>query len=284
MSRMPERRPSIQISPVLTGAPAPEQGCRILTLPVETVSQFDTMETRFFSEGDELSRLPVAPDGFMAGFDEPSSVFVRRARLGRHTFWLASVAATLAICATVVLWNLRHDARASVLSAPVLEPALPLAVPQPAATLPTPPSPIPTPAADTSILLPSLAAAGADPIAHGDEVSETLVACRQAYNRHRTKDVVLACARAFERDGESAEIAVMMAKTEFDRGHSRQALDWASKAIALDENRADAYVFLGGAEQAAGHAAVAKTAYKRYLQLAPQGRYAADLRAVLGSL
>jgi hypothetical protein len=40
----------------------------------------------------------------------------------------------------------------------------------------------------------------------------------------------------------------------------------------------------GGAEQAVGHAAAAKTAYQRYLQLSPQGRYAAELRTVLESL
>jgi len=76
----------------------------------------------------------------------------------------------------------------------------------------------------------------------------------------------------------------MLAKTEFNRGRSRQALDWAKKAVAIDENHADAYVFLGGAEQAVGHAAAAKTAYQRYLQLSPRGRFAAELRIVLRSL
>jgi len=76
----------------------------------------------------------------------------------------------------------------------------------------------------------------------------------------------------------------MLAKTELDRGRSRPARDWAKKALALDDQQADAYVFLGGAEQAAGHRAAARSAYQRYLQLSPKGRYAADLRAVLGSL
>jgi hypothetical protein len=67
--------------------------------------------------------------------------------------------------------------------------------------------------------------------------------------------------------------------------HGRQKdVVWATKAIALDGNRADAYVFLGGAEQAFGRPAAAKAAYKRYLQLLPHGRYAGDLRAILGSL
>jgi Tfp pilus assembly protein PilF len=96
--------------------------------------------------------------------------------------------------------------------------------------------------------------------------------------------VLSACAQAFADNPKSAEIAVMLAKTELDRGRARQALDWAKQAVALDEKQADAYVILGGAQQAIGHPAAAKFAYQRYLQLAPKGRYAADLRAVLGSL
>jgi predicted TPR repeat methyltransferase len=76
----------------------------------------------------------------------------------------------------------------------------------------------------------------------------------------------------------------MLAKAEFERGRPGPASSWANRAIALDADRADAYVFLGSAEQAFGHKAAAKTAFQRYLRLAPHGRYAADLRAVLGSL
>jgi tetratricopeptide (TPR) repeat protein len=108
--------------------------------------------------------------------------------------------------------------------------------------------------------------------------------CRNAFAKHRGREVLAECRRAFAEDPRSAEIAVLLARTEFDRGRFRPALDWARKALALDESQADAYVFLGGAEQAAGHVAAARTAYKRYLQLSPKGRYASDLRKVLRSL
>jgi tetratricopeptide (TPR) repeat protein len=145
-----------------------------------------------------------------------------------------------------------------------------------------PPEPeAPAPAASPSPSSPSEEAVGAA-IAAADQGS--FDACKQAYDRRRSKEVLADCARAFVDNPGSAEIATMLAKTELDRGRSRQALDWAKKALAIDENQADAYVFLGGAEQAFGHAAAAKTAYKRYLQLSPQGRYAAELRTVLGAL
>jgi hypothetical protein len=285
MSRMPERRPSIQVSDLLTGPPPAEPGCRILTLPVEPAAQFDTMETSFFKAGDELSALPAALDCL----EDQTGLHAPRRRAGKHTFWLASVAATLAVCATVILWNMHHDARASVVSPPVTENARPASATAPAAapavtTAPAPATvpaiPLPTPVAAPSTPTARPAAAGVVPSRPDDNAID---ACKRAYDRRRAKEILDTCARAFASEPGSAEVAVMLAKTEFDRGHARQALDWAKKAVALDESRADAYVFLGGAEQAAGHTAAAKTAYRRYLQLAPQGRYAADLRAVLGS-
>ena len=71
---------------------------------------------------------------------------------------------------------------------------------------------------------------------------------------------------------------------EFDRGRAAQALSWARKAVAVDADLADAYVFIGSAEQQAGHVQAAKTAYLKYLALAPAGRFAQDLRAVVRTL
>ena len=69
-----------------------------------------------------------------------------------------------------------------------------------------------------------------------------------------------------------------------DRGRAAASLEWARKAVAIDPALADAYVFIGTAEQQAGHAAAAKTAYQRYLELLPAGRFAQDLKAILARL
>jgi hypothetical protein len=108
--------------------------------------------------------------------------------------------------------------------------------------------------------------------------------CKKAISDKHNKEVLSVCPDAFAADPSAADIAVALAKIEFDRGKSAQAASWSHKAIAADPNTADAYVFIGGAEQNAGHRKAAKDAYKRYLQLAPGGRYAADLRAIVGSL
>jgi Tfp pilus assembly protein PilF len=71
---------------------------------------------------------------------------------------------------------------------------------------------------------------------------------------------------------------------ELDRGHAAESRSWAKKAIAVNPNLADAYVFLGGAEQEVGTPEAAKAAYKKYLELAPNGRHARELRTVLSSM
>jgi hypothetical protein len=116
------------------------------------------------------------------------------------------------------------------------------------------------------------------------DASEAQGRCKNAISGKRNKEILAVCPDAFAADSSAADIAVALAKIEFDRGRPAQASDWGRKALAADPNAADAYVFIGGAEQSAGHRKAAKEAYKRYLQLAPGGRYARDLRAIVGSL
>lgn len=116
--------------------------------------------------------------------------------------------------------------------------------------------------------------------------SEAIAACRKAYRggRGRYKDVNAACRAAHQATPGAAEIMVMLAHAELERGQPSDALFWAKKAVQADPDRAEAYVFIGGAEQEAGRRAEAKAAYRKYLELAPNGRYARDLRAIVDSL
>jgi len=165
---------------------------------------------------------------------------------------------------------------------PVAEPApAPAALPAPApvtaalAAVPAVPAapvaaaPVPAPAAVP------VAAAAEDPAA----LEQT---CRDAFGRKRYKDVLDSCGRAFDARP-AADLAVLVAEAELDRGRAGSALTWARKAVAADPNLADAYVFIGTAEQQAGHAQAAKIAYLKYLELAPTGRYAPDLKAIVGN-
>jgi len=279
-----------------------ELRCQVIPLMGKHISHFSSVEDRFFTEGESLS-------AGVEGGESPDDMIATRTpgRWLNRNRSLMAVAGVLMIAGTVLLIRsgghaseLTEEAVASTPQPNAAEtvPALPLPTPAvvpPATAPPAPAQPsvpavvthepenIPAPAPTDEGLPPSpqQASAGA---AAGFSDRAAMSACKKAFDQRRGKEILSTCADAFASDPRAVDAAVMIAKTEFDRGRLVQALDWAKKAIAIDAERADAYVFLGGAEQAAGRGAAAKAAYKRYLQLSPQGRYAADLRAVLTTL
>jgi len=178
---------------------------------------------------------------------------------------------------------------APAVAAPVAAPSAPPAAPAPTAAAAAPVAPPVAPAPSAVPALSQPAALVQNPSAErpaaatGDPAS-TRVRCKEIAGSRRQKDLLSVCSDAFAADPSAADVAVILAKAEFDKGHAAQALAWSQKALAADPSAADAYVFIGGVEQSAGHNKAAKEAYKRYLQLAPGGRYAGDLRAIVGTL
>ncbi len=171
-------------------------------------------------------------------------------------------------------------------AAPAHAAAAPAPAPAPAAAIPAPtPAPAPVAAAPAPTPAPAPApapAAAASPV----DTDQERLACRKAYNngRGKYKDVVAACEKALEVNPKAADAMVMLANVELDRGRHKEALVWAIRAIEIDPTIPEAYVFIGGAKQLAGSKVQAKAAYERYLELAPTGKYAGDLKTILKSL
>ena len=267
---------------------------------------FDTFETDFFQQGDDSASLLGEAERFE---DLEDSGKRRRALFSRQTLLIAG--ASMAVLGCAALWrsNSHSSAPAVVASTeaapsavltpkpprtepPLAQPAFaaqPAPVP-PAAPVPQParvpqsaplpqPAPVP-PAAPVPQEAPMAQAALVTPLPPDD----TQARCQLAIRGKRSKDILAVCPAAVSDDPIAADIAVALARIEFDRGRSAQASAWSKKAIAANPETADAYVFLGGAEQSAGHGKAAKQAYQQYLRLAPAGRYAADLRAIVNSL
>ena len=285
MRRAHQNLPSIQVSEQLMA--------KILPITTERVAHFSSLETGFFKEGDELSSWQLIGDDS----NEPTRICRSRRWYSRR--WPRLGAAITIACITSLLALGRSHRKVapqrveSAAPLPAQSTTLATASATPPAEAPaiaatealaenSADDPAPAPVAELKMPSPSLAATGAEAATKPqDDAFET---CRKAFDQHRAKDVLSTCPQAIDATPQSAELAVMLARTEFERGRARQALEWAKKAVALDAERADAYVYLGSAEQAAGRSAAAKAAYRRYLQLAPQGRHAADLRAVLANL
>jgi len=268
---------------------------KILPMTTEHVAHFSTLETGFFSEGDDLSNWqPAGGDA-----NEPTRICRTRPWYERRWRHLGIGVGIVCVTGLVLLgrshWKAEPQrAESAAQTAPESLTPAPAESPSPVPAAATPPTeiatvaensaklPAPAPVAQPLVPSPSQTATGV--AAASKREDDAFATCRKAFDQHRAKDVLATCPQAIDASPQSAELAVMLARTEFERGRARQALDWAKKAVALDAERAEAYVYLGGAEQAAGRSAAAKAAYKRYLQLAPQGRHAADLRAVLANL
>jgi len=90
-----------------------------------------------------------------------------------------------------------------------------------------------------------------------------------------------ACARAFAADPHNASLALAVAQAEHAHAHLDEAAQWAKRALALDPNAAEAYVIIARADVENGRDEDARTAYQRYLEIAPRGWHKAEARAAL---
>jgi predicted TPR repeat methyltransferase len=68
------------------------------------------------------------------------------------------------------------------------------------------------------------------------------------------------------------------------RGNTREALELAQQALAVEPSFVDAYVTIAMTQQQAGHVDEAKATLRRYLELAPFGRRAETARQQLAAL
>jgi hypothetical protein len=105
--------------------------------------------------------------------------------------------------------------------------------------------------------------------------------CRKASSGDHVRRALDACRDAVALQPRSPEALTFLARAELDRHHSHEAQRLATVAISSDPKFSDAYVMMGKAHQQAGQKAQARASYRQYLALAPEGRYAGEVRALL---
>jgi hypothetical protein len=143
---------------------------------------------------------------------------------------------------------------------------------------PTMPAGSPTPASS-----PAPAGAATPAAASSDKLSACTGVLRSGRFKERFREVDSKCRAAFQA-APAATLAAEIAQAALEHGRNADAASWARRAIGVDPKYANAFVLLGGAEQQMGHPAEARAAYSRYLELAPNGEHAQDVRALLPRL
>lgn len=173
---------------------------------------------------------------------------------------------------------LAHQGEPKPIAAAV--PAVKEAGPIVAAQNPAPPAAAaPAPVASAALAAAPIDAPAAAPAV--EDFATLLGRCRDATTRGRWGAARTACTAAQQAQPDSPDVLTRLAEIALNRGQGRAALRLASAALAADPAFADAYVIVGSIQQGENRAAEARAAYSQYLKLAPSGRYASDLRAIL---
>ena len=118
----------------------------------------------------------------------------------------------------------------------------------------------------------------------GDEYQTLLTEGKDLYRRGRAAKAASVLEQALAANAQGDEAMVVLGRIALDREQGPKALSLAQKAIAINAKNPDAYLVKGTALQILEQNAEAKTAYQQYLKLAPHGKDAGDIRAVLQTL
>ena len=308
--------PAIAAAPVAAAVAAPEPRAEPLHHAPSPASRrdsspkvpelpFSDSASRWMTEGDEIHTGRSKAEAL----DEMA--------LPSRFRGIAIIAAVVIVASILLVLGIRHFRAEQPETVVVTTPSpSPLTVvpsaPTPGLAAPSPPPPVvPLPAADLAAPTPDRTptaagnaspgagaikpvAAGsapanpvpgaAEPAAGSAEFPQLLATCQSAFNGGRMKEAATACTAAVQANPDSAKAIALLAHAEFNRSRFKDALSWAEQAIKIDPKTADAYVIIGGVQQDAGRTAAAKSAYRKYLELAPKGQYAPDLRAIVDSL
>jgi Flp pilus assembly protein TadD len=83
---------------------------------------------------------------------------------------------------------------------------------------------------------------------------------------------------------ETGEALAALGRALHDARRTGEAWPVLRRATAIDPDNAEAWLTLGEVHLSRREIAEARAAYRRYLELEPRGRYAEDVRQVLGRI
>jgi hypothetical protein len=123
------------------------------------------------------------------------------------------------------------------------------------------------------------------PAVADDAEYKTLLAEGKAlYGKGQAKKAMVPLEKAVTLKADGDEALVLLANCFLDRGNMEKALGLAQLAAAANAENADAYLVVGAVEQQKSHNSEARTAYEKYLKLAPKGQFAGEIRSILATL
>ena len=104
------------------------------------------------------------------------------------------------------------------------------------------------------------------------------------YRKGNVRGAINAYKEALDLDDENDRAHAGIGEAYFDIDQNDEAIKHLRRAVALNAKNGQALVILGNVYQATGNNAKAKEAYQRYLQVAPNGKFADDIKLILNAL
>jgi hypothetical protein len=239
--------------------------------------------SQWLEEGERLSELGDA----VVANDVPAerrlrTAFARaRTKMARHRGMAMLLAIGMSVIAIAVTRTFMHGVLAANTASAEPMPVV-AREPPPVAAARVAPEPVATP---EPVAMPEPAATPEPAaVAVAAPVADHVGACRRALRREHAQKALAACRRAAEARPTSADAVVLHAHAELLAGHQEETLRLARKAMAIDAGCAEAYLLIGNVQQMAGSKLAARFAYQSYLDHAPRGEHAAEVRAILRTL
>ncbi len=121
------------------------------------------------------------------------------------------------------------------------------------------------------------------PAAGGEAAARAFAEAQNYYRRGYLKNAVAKLSESLKLNGNDDKAWALLGQIYIELEQNDNALKALQRAIALNARNADAHVNLGGLYDVMGDAKRADAAYRRYLQLEPNGRFANDVRKLLSS-
>jgi len=162
-------------------------------------------------------------------------------------------------------------------------PTLGAATPTPGAATPAPGAPpTPTPGAATPAV--PRATPDADTSARLDEARSLYVAAKGGSQRKKLGEARKLLQEILVTAPAQADALLLLSQIELELGHADAALSTAQQCTQAAAELADCWLTIGVLQQDRRKKAEATLAYEKYLALAPDGRYAGDVRSQLKRL
>jgi CheY-like chemotaxis protein/Flp pilus assembly protein TadD len=180
-------------------------------------------------------------------------------------------------------------------------PQAPAAAPQVPAAAPQAPAVAAAPQAPAVAAAPQAPAVAAAPAAAAPEAkAEAKVETKEAadpgeyqalldegkalYAKGQAKKAMVPLEKAVQLKPNGDDALVVLANCMLDRGQNGKALATAQLAVTANPENAEAYLVVGAVQQQNGKNTEARTAYEKYIKLAPKGRFAGEIRSILSTL